>query len=50
VSGVVFEVQSTSARVEAGGKTLYVCCAGCAQHLTANLEHVLERRGIDVRS
>lgn len=50
VSGVAFEVQAQSHSVDVDGLPVYVCCSGCAQYMQANLDRVLELRGIDAAS
>jgi YHS domain-containing protein len=46
VSGVVFEVQLTSARRDLGGRTLYFCCESCAQYFSQNQAEIMAMRGL----
>jgi copper chaperone len=46
VSGVVLQVKRTTFKREAGGKTFYVCCEGCARYFDAKRERVLALRGL----
>lgn len=44
VSGVVFTVTDSSPRKEVDGRSIYVCCAGCAQYFSANRDRVIAVR------
>jgi copper chaperone len=44
VSGAVFVVKDSSPRAEVDGKTLYVCCDGCARFFAQNRARVLALR------
>ena len=46
VSGVVFTVKEKSPSAEIGGRTVFFCCASCAQWFAANRERVLAARGL----
>lgn len=46
VSGAVFTVSDSSKRAAVNGKTLYVCCEGCARYFEANRARVLALRGL----
>jgi hypothetical protein len=44
VSGVVFTVTDTSPREEIAGRSIYVCCAACAQYFVANRARIVALR------
>ncbi len=46
VSGAVFRIKESSQRVDVHGKTLYLCCEGCARYIAQNQERVLALRGL----
>jgi copper chaperone len=48
VSGAVFVVKESSVRAEVNGKTLYLCCDGCARYFAQNRDRVLALRGLSL--
>jgi copper chaperone CopZ/YHS domain-containing protein len=48
VSGAVFRIKESSPSAEVHGKTLYLCCDGCARYFAQNREHVLALRGLSL--
>lgn len=46
VSGAAFDVTESSIHREVAGKTIYLCCEGCAAYFDAHREQVLAVRGL----
>ena len=49
VSGAVFQVKDTSQRVDVKGKTLYLCCEGCARYFAQHRDRVLALRNLSLK-
>jgi copper chaperone len=48
VSGAVFRIKDSSQRVDVNGKTLYLCCEGCARYFAQHRNSVLALRGLSL--
>lgn len=48
VSGAVFRIKDSSPRADVRGKTLYLCCDGCARYLAQNRDRVLAMRRLSL--
>ena len=48
VSGAVFRIKESTQRVDVHGKTLYLCCEGCARYFAQNQERVLALRRLSL--
>lgn len=46
VSGVLFEVTESSAKIDTPRGPIYACCQGCAGYLASERDRVLALRGI----
>jgi copper chaperone len=48
VSGAVFRIKDASPRADVNGKTLYLCCDGCARYFAQHRDRVLALRGLSL--
>jgi copper chaperone len=48
VSGAVFRIKDSSQRADVKGKTLYLCCEGCAHYFAQHRDQVLALRGLSL--
>lgn len=46
VSGVAFEIKSTTVQRQVGDKTFYFCCESCAAYFQANQASIMAARGL----
>jgi hypothetical protein len=48
VSGVLFAVTETSAKIDTEVGPIYACCGGCAEYFANNRDRVIATRNLDL--
>ncbi len=48
VSGAVFQIKDSTLQVDVHGKTLYLCCSGCARYFAENRDQILALRALSL--
>jgi hypothetical protein len=48
VSGVLFAVTETSAKIDTAAGPIYACCPGCAEYFAHHRDRVITTRNIDL--